>query len=229
MTFEAPHAAYLEVVALDLEAAARRQARLRLRRRSRMRVAAIAAAVVVLLTGSALAGSALLGLPAPAVVQTKLDSLWPSGDGGSGLAPVPGNARAVARFQGTTLYQSPARRAGAVCLSIVGRGGVRLGEGGGISCYRRLPDPAWPIGVLFRIAGDRQLMFGQIRKHAGLILVLPWRGAKATRIPVGVDGYFLGVVPLARAGARPQVGTLRAIDADGIEVASREVIRLAED
>ena len=73
------------------------------------------------LAGSALAGSALLGMPAPRVVQKTLDSLWPS-SGASDLAPIAGAARAVARFDGVTLYRSPSRRPGAVCLSIVSAG-----------------------------------------------------------------------------------------------------------
>ena len=230
MTLETRHAAYFEVVGRDLEAAARRHARQRLRRRTRMRVAALAATAVILLTGSALAGSALLGLPAPEIVQTKLDSLWPRG-GGSDLAPVPGTARAVARFDGTTLYRSPSRRAGEVCLSIVAPGGVRLGEGGGISCFRRLPDSAWPIGILSRVMGDRQLVFGQIRSPAGMKLVLQWRGASAVRIPVGIDGYFLGAAPLAGAepGTTPQPGILRIFDGDGFVVGRRPVVRLTAD
>ncbi len=61
--------------------------------------------------------------------------------------------------------------------------------------------------------------------------MLQWRGAESVRIPIGVDGYFLGAVQLASAkpGARPLLGTLRLIDGDGFVVSSRELIRLSAD
>lgn len=226
MTLGARHDAYLEVVGRDLATAARRQARIRLRRRGRLRVAALSVAAVVVLGGSALAGSALLGMPAPRIVQSTLDSLWPRA-GTVDLAPVRGAARAVARFDGLTLYRSPGRSTGTVCLSIVPAGGVRLDDGGGTSCWRQR-DTAWPIGVLTRVMGDRQLVFGRLRSPAGNRIALQWRGAESVQIPIGVDGYFLGVVQLAGAkpGTRPLLGTLRLIDGDGFVITQREVIRL---
>ena len=55
-----------------------------------MRIAVLVVTAVILVTGSALAGSTLLlGMQAPRFVQGTIDSVWPSDDT-SDLAPVNG-------------------------------------------------------------------------------------------------------------------------------------------
>jgi hypothetical protein len=227
VTLDARHSAYLEAVGRDLEAAARRQVLMRRRRRIARRVVALSVTAVILLTGSALAGSTLLGRPAPGFVQATIDSLRAGGDA-SDLGPVRGVARVVASSDSATLYRSPSRRAGAVCLSIVPAGGPRAGESGGTSCLPRRSHSQWPIGILSRVMGDRHLVFGQVRNAAGASLVLQWRDAEAIWIPIGSDGYFLGAAALADSerGMTSLKGTLRIVDLEGRVIASREVIRL---
>ena len=48
------------------------------------------------------------------------------------------------------------------------------------------------------VDGHRQLVYGQIRNPAAAKLVVHWKGGDAIEIPIGVDGFFLGEVPLAR-------------------------------
>lgn len=60
--------------------------------------------------------------------------------------------------------------------------------------------------------------------------MVQWQSGKAIRIPIGVDGFFLGEMPLAN----PEPGatgnaTVRIVDGDGFVIASRDFGRFISD
>lgn len=228
MTSEALHSAYLEAVGHDLQVAARRQAQA-LRRRAHLRVAALSATLLVLLAGSAVAGSSILGAHATGLVQSTIDSLWKGGDRTT-LAPAMGDARAVARTDDVILYRSPSNDPGSVCLAVIASD-LRFAQGDrGQSCVARAGKGALPLGVFSYGIRGHQAIFGQIRLPAGGKLVLERPNGDRVRIVLGVDGYFLGQVPIARRapGAIPVVATLRLLARDGSVVATRAIPGLAD-
>ena len=220
MTLDAGNSAYLEAVGRDLEVAARRYALVRRRRRTRVRIAALALTAAILLTGTALAGSSLLGMPAPGIVQSALDAVWPSDDT-SDLRPVAGTAQMVAQSEHATLYRSRAKRPGAVCLSVVS------GTDRATGCMDRLAKGDWALPLSSHTTGTRQVVFGQLHNPAGVTLVLQWTGGKTTRIVLGVDGFFVADLPLAKAdrGAAPETISLRIVDGDGFVIGQRDFPR----
>jgi hypothetical protein len=220
MRAETSHSAYLDAVGRDLEAAARRQARVLRRRRARLRATALAATTLVLLAASALAGAGILGERAPGFVQASLGSLWQ--DDGSSLAPTNGEFRAVAAFDGDTLYRTPGRDGNGVCLSVLASNRNPASRDG-IRCFDPGTDSRWPSDVNAVVRGDRQAIFGQIRAPGDASLVLQWPGADAVPIPLSLDGYFLIEVPLLppRAAGAPVVGALRILGSDGSVIDSR--------
>lgn len=108
---------------------------------------AVAAGVVALLVTGVAYAEGVFGDPdhGPVIRAT-------AGPNTSDLAPVAGTARVVAHSDHATLYRSPAKRRGAVCLWI--------GPGKEAACVDRLSDDHWPLGVYTRVVGDRQVVFG---------------------------------------------------------------------
>jgi hypothetical protein len=182
---------YLEVIGRDLDAAARREAERRRRRRP-LRTAALIVAGVVVLTGTALAGSSLLGGLAPKPIQATLDAYWP--DDGETMAPAPGHAVVVAEFGDDILYRKPARDGKSICTEITALGATGKAEIPDAGCAADTGDPHWPLGVLGVGFCGRQLVVGQARGPAGASLHLVMARSDA-RIPLGVDGFSLWELP----------------------------------
>jgi hypothetical protein len=225
MTLETPHSPYLEAVGHDLLVAARRQAHTRRRRRAQLRLAVLSLAALVLLAGTAVAGRSILGARASGLAQTAVDSLWKGGDR-SALAPLPGNARAVARVGATVLYRSRSTDPGSVCLAMISSDLVVPKQDRTQTCIGRDASRAWPTGVTVHPFGGRLAFFGQVRLPPGGRLVLERAGGDPVPVALGVDGWFLGLLSLARAAPRalpPLEGTLRILDSAGGIVASAEI------
>jgi hypothetical protein len=223
---EAPHSAYLEAVGHDLLVAARRQANMHGRRRSQLRVAVLSLAAVVLLAGTAVAGRSILGTRASGLAQAAVDSLWRGGDRTT-LAPIPGNARAVARVGGTVLYRSRSTDPGSVCVAMLSSDLVVPRSDRAQTCIDRVASRAWPTGVTVHPFGGRLAFFGQIRLPPGGRLVFDRAGGRRVPIALGVDDWFLGLLPLryAAPGALPPPeGSLRILDRAG-RIVSSAVIR----
>jgi hypothetical protein len=227
MSVDSAYAAYLDAVRGDLEVAARRQAGTLRRRRAQRRFAAVALAAVALLAGSALAGAGILGGRATHKAQATLNSVWDGSDD-SALAPTGEDARGVAFFHGDTLYESPGRAAGSVCLTVVAASLTLTPSTRSGSCFAQAFEGAWPFGVNTRKADAGQAVFGRIRAPGAASLSLEWPGSHDVRVPLGLDGYFLVKVPLrsGAAGVGPALGTLRILDGDGRTIATREFIGL---
>ena len=228
MTTEATYSAYLEAVRADLQLAARRQAQAHRRRRTQLRAAGLSLAVLVLLAGTAVAGQSILGARTSSLVQSTIDSLWKGGDR-SELAPLRGNARAVAHVGGTVLYRSASTDPGSVCVAIVSSELAVSGDEGEQRCIERLSTPSWPRGVSWHPFGGRFAFFGQVRLPSGGALVLELPGGGRSRVTLGLDGWFLGLLPLARGapGAPPPLeGTLRILDRNDRVVSSRTLLGL---
>ena len=224
---EAPHSAYREAIRRDLQVAARRQVQTHRRRRMQLRLAAASLTALVLLAGTAVAGQSILGARASGAVQSTIDSLWQGGER-TALAPRPGNARAVARVGGTVLYRSPGTDPGSVCIELVSTDLVPAPEARAQQCIERGAG-AWPTGAVTRELGGRLAFFGQIHPPPGGRLVLDPAGGSRVPVALGVDGWFLGLLPLllAAPGAPPPLeATLRILDGSGDEVSSIAIARM---
>lgn len=207
--------AYLDAVGRDLDAAARREVA-RSRRRRPLRVAALFAAVLVVVTGTALAASSVLGGPAPAAIQSALDAYFPYD--GESLSPAPGHSVVVAQFGDDVLYRTLARDGRSTCTQVTARGPGGTDEIVDAGCIADTGDAHWPIGLQGHGFGGHQLLIGQARGPADASLHLVTDGADA-RIPLGVDGFFLWELPLEPSGAigrpMPVIGSLELRAGDG--------------
>jgi len=222
---EAPHAAYLEAVGDDLLVAARRQVHLRRRRRAQLRVAALSLAVLILLAGTAVAGRSILGTRASGLAQAAVDSLWKGGDRTT-LAPIPGNAHAIARVGGTILYRSKGTDPGSVCVAMISSDLVVPKKDRAQTCTERDLSRPWTTGVIVHAFGGRLAFFGQVRLPPGGRLVFDRAGGEREPMELGVDHWFLGLLPLRHLapGALPPLeGSLRILDRSGAVVSSAAI------
>src|SRR3954467_3229368 len=156
----------------------RRQAGTLRGRQAQRRFAAIGLAAVALLAGGGLAGAGILGGRAPHKVQATLNSVWDGSDD-SALAPTGEDARGVAFFDGDTLFESPGKAPGSVCLTVVAASLTLTPSTASGSCFAQPFEAAGPFGVITRKAGAGQEVFGRITharsrvSHAGVAGVPP--------------------------------------------------------
>ena len=228
MTAEASHSAYLEAVRGDLQVAARRQAQTLRRRRTQLRVATVSLAVLVLLAGTAVAGQSILGRHVSGLAQSTIDSLWKGGDHTT-LAPLPGNARAVAHVGGTILYRSASTDPGSVCLSVLSSelacprtSSARPASSASPAHGRPASSPASSTGS-WRSSGR-----SSSRPAASWCSTA--RAAAACRSRSAWTAGSSGCCrsQLAAPGALPPLeGTLRILDSDGRVVSSIAIRRLS--
>jgi hypothetical protein len=132
----------------------------------------------------------------------------------------------VARVGGTILYRSRSTDPGSVCVALISSDIAVTRRDRAQSCMERIASRAWPTGVTVRRFGGRLAFFGQIRLPPGGRLVFDRVGGEQVPMTLGVDDWFLGVLPLRHAvpGALPPLeGTLRILDRSGRVVSSAKI------
>jgi hypothetical protein len=169
------------------------------RQRSRriVRVSALATAAALMLAGAAYGAAVLLGWPAPAHVKQDLAAVDQGMPSDLRLNPDVERARAVAASGDATLYAASLRDGGS-CSELVTDGD----RGRGATCETAADEAARPIELV--APSDDQagtaapvVLGGRVTAPSAHTLEAHYADGSTDAVDLGIDGYFVFIVPAA--------------------------------